>query len=120
VQKIEMGLNVKCSVCGNLGTLVKPFESPSNNVEWLRCAECRIIFADRHVTAETLIDYYKDYYNAHNLDVPQVAILSLEKTIRSFDKYRSKGNTICDIGFGAGTFLDATQKAGWNCSGTEY
>lgn len=111
---------MRCPICDHSGTKVKSPNLLDQNIEWARCNGCRSVFANKQASAEELLDYYRNYYNEHNFNVPQVAISSLEKTIDSFKIYRSESNAICDIGFGAGTFLDAAQKAGWGCSGTEY
>jgi SAM-dependent methyltransferase len=44
----------------------------------------------------------------------------LDKRINLLNGYRTESNNILDIGFGAGTLLEAAQDQGWICSGTEY
>ena len=84
------------------------------------CSVCKTLFYLEVASPEMLFEYYKNYYQSNNLLVPQVAVRSLERTVLSFEPYRSSVNSICDIGFGAGTLLDAASQLGWLSFGTEY
>jgi len=42
----------------------------------------------------------------------------LDEIVADFGQYR-QGNRLLEIGFGAGTFLHAAQRAGWNAEGVE-
>jgi hypothetical protein len=52
--------------------------------------------------------------------VPQEVLRSLERTVSSFEPNRSQANSICNIGFGAGSLLEIANSQGWRCSGTKY
>lgn len=106
---------MKCPVCFSVG---KPISSLNSN--YLRCQDCKNIFSVSLPSQEQLIAHYANYYTSSNFDVPNIAKLSLNRTIKNFSKYRSYINTICDIGFGAGALLQIAQTNGWKCAGSEY
>ena len=108
----------RCPVCNQPYSSVL---SPSKaKLVWVVCPKCKSLFHTEAPSAQMLFEYYSDYYNSDNLSVPQVAVRSLERTVSSFEPYRSLVNSICDIGFGAGSLLEIANGQGWKCSGTEY
>jgi len=77
------------------------------------CARCGTLFSDAIAPSAEL---YDDYY-AHN-DVPDFMSARLDQIVSRFGAYR-KLNRLLDVGFGAGSILDAGQRAGWEVHGVE-
>jgi SAM-dependent methyltransferase len=61
---------------------------------------------------------YDEYYDAHNLSVPDFIHLRLAEIVAGFAPYRRAGRLL-DIGCGAGTVLEAARRAGWEAEGVE-
>jgi 2-polyprenyl-3-methyl-5-hydroxy-6-metoxy-1,4-benzoquinol methylase len=87
---------------------------------WRKCKGCRSIYARDIPDSRTIAKHYEGYYDGINLEIPDFVRSNLGKRISSLSKYRTEINSILDIGFGAGIFLEAAQTQGWNCFGTEY
>ena len=108
----------RCPICNkSYLSLLSPTKA---KLAWVVCPKCKSLFHQIAPSEQVLFEYYSDYYNSDNLSVPQVALRSLERTVSSFEPYRSQANSICDIGFGAGSLLEIASVQGWRCSGTEY
>jgi 2-polyprenyl-3-methyl-5-hydroxy-6-metoxy-1,4-benzoquinol methylase len=90
------------------------------NPFWRKCKNCSTVYARMIPSAEELREYYKDYYNSESPTVPPFIGRKLSEVFSSLNSHRSELNSILDIGFGAGTFLDVAAKEGWTCSGSEY
>lgn len=78
-----------------------------------QCARCATLYSDSAPAAE---DFYDDYY-AHT-DVPEFFNLRLDQIVGRFSRYR-QSNRLLDVGFGAGSMLDAAARAGWDVHGVE-
>jgi SAM-dependent methyltransferase len=104
-----------CPVCFSNS---KPPCSVGSNFS--RCLKCKTIFAESLASQDQLVAYYENYYTSSNFEVPNIAVVSLNETVKNFSKYRTASNSICDIGFGAGALLEIAQKLGWKCAGSEY
>ncbi len=87
---------------------------------YLTCSKCRSIFASKKATGEELLAHYSNYYTQESLEVPEVARISLAKTVLTFHEFRTEVNTVCDLGFGAGALLDSAEANNWKCAGSEY
>jgi len=81
----------------------------------LSCFSCRTLFSACLPGAEYS---YNDYYESDNLCVPEAIVERIEEIVESFGAYRAH-NRLLDVGFGAGSYLSAASKAGWNASGIE-
>jgi 2-polyprenyl-3-methyl-5-hydroxy-6-metoxy-1,4-benzoquinol methylase len=109
-----------CPICGDDGKPISRLSSNLSAIGYLKCNSCKSTFASRKASREELLDYYSRYYTESNLEPPILVKKSLGKTVRDFERYRSQCNTVCDLGFGAGTLLEVAQDAGWKCVGSEY
>lgn len=85
---------------------------------WSRCGACGTRFVVEPVDQAELDDFYAGYYSGCNPAVPQVVEERLDELVRSFVGYRSTGRLL-DVGFGAGSLLEAASRSGWECWGTE-
>ena len=110
--------NLICPMCNSVG------ESLSRNFKvkasYFRCPKCKCIYATEMPSQDDLIDYYSKYYSERDLEIPMIVRHTLQKTVLSFEEFRTDINCICDIGFGAGILLKEAQKCGWLCAGTDY
>jgi SAM-dependent methyltransferase len=88
-----------------------------NGFELLSCHTCHTLYT---ATLPTSLNHqdYDDYYNADNLLVPAFIAKRLDEIVAGFARYR-KTNRLLEIGFGAGSFLQAAARAGWQATGVE-
>jgi len=109
-----------CPICSVGGMPFTKRSSIDTTPQYMSCIKCKSIYANRKATQGELLAHYSTYYSSENLQIPDVAKNSLAKTVSTFSKFRTSNNTICDIGFGAGAFLDAAEALSWECAGSEY
>ena len=111
---------MNCPICKSKGKQITTTTLEDFKNFYLRCEECNCIFSSSQATDVELVQYYANYYTHGNLEIPEVAVSSLKKTVSSFTTFRSDLNTICDIGYGAGALLMAAESEGWKCAGSEF
>lgn len=83
----------------------------------LSCRRCKTLYTAHLPDAESVEDY-DTYYQEENLTVPDFINQRLDEIIAEFASYRRSGRLL-DVGFGAGTLLEAAQRAGWQALGVE-
>lgn len=83
----------------------------------LACRRCKTLFTSQLPNAETSEDY-DNYYSETNLTVPDFVNQRLDEILSDFSVYRKNGRLL-DVGFGAGTLLEAARRLGWECYGVE-
>jgi len=81
------------------------------------CSRCRTLYTARLPEAEVAEDY-DSYYCEQNLSVPAFIHERLDQIIAPLAAYRQNGRLL-DVGFGAGTLLEAARRAGWEARGIE-
>lgn len=81
------------------------------------CRGCATLYTSALPDAEGAQNY-DEYYDAHNLSVPDFIHLRLAEIVAGFEPYRRAGRLL-DIGCGAGTVLEAARRAGWEAEGVE-
>jgi SAM-dependent methyltransferase len=81
------------------------------------CRECKTLYTAQLPEAEHAEDY-DSYYHEGNLNIPDFISRRLDEIIEGFAPYKQNGRLL-DIGFGAGTLLEAAQRAGWQPFGVE-
>lgn len=118
--KSQLVVSRRCPICNSSRFAKLRFCKNPDNPFWRKCKRCNSIYAKDIPNSGTIAKHYEGYYNGINLDIPDFVRSNLDKRISSFNRFRTESNSILDIGFGAGTFLEAAQTQGWNCFGTEY
>lgn len=88
-----------------------------NDFELLSCRSCRTLYTAFVPEAEAAQDY-DSYYDTENLSVPEFIQKRLEEIIGGFSAHRQT-NRFLDIGFGAGTLMQAARACGWDVEGLE-
>jgi SAM-dependent methyltransferase len=83
----------------------------------LGCRDCRTLYVAAVPRSEESADY-DGYYGEENLSVPDFIDRRLDEIVAGFEPYRREGRLL-DVGCGAGTFLRAAARAGWEAVGVE-
>jgi SAM-dependent methyltransferase len=96
-----------CPACAALDP--RPF-AEKNSYTLVRCGACATLY-----THDVVDDVYDDYYDASNLEVPAFLARRLDEIVAGL----GSGGRLLDVGFGAGTFLEAARRAGWETAGIE-
>jgi 2-polyprenyl-3-methyl-5-hydroxy-6-metoxy-1,4-benzoquinol methylase len=112
----EGGANVNGSVCPACGEPGGRSRGRKNGFQMLSCRRCATLYAARD--AEGPVQDYDDYYAGQSVDVPAFVGGRLDEIVATFEPYR-KENRLLDVGFGAGSFLEAAARAGWKPFGVE-
>ena len=81
------------------------------------CRRCKSLFTSALPDAE-LAEDYDSYYSEANLTIPDFINQRLDEIVSEFATYRQNGRFL-DVGFGAGTLLEAARRADWQTSGVE-
>jgi SAM-dependent methyltransferase len=61
---------------------------------------------------------YDEYYDADNLSLPEFITARLDEIVVGFAPYR-QSNRLLEVGFGAGSVMEAAARGGWEVSGVE-
>ncbi|HEX7955644.1 MAG TPA: class I SAM-dependent methyltransferase, partial [Pyrinomonadaceae bacterium] len=85
--------------------------------ELLGCRRCLTLYAAALPGAGESADY-EGYYGEASLAIPEFVGRRLDEIVAGFEPYR-RTNRLLDVGCGAGTFLRAAQRAGWEAVGVE-
>jgi SAM-dependent methyltransferase len=85
--------------------------------ELLECRQCRTLYTSSLPHAEAA-ENYGAYYHEGNLTIPEFINHRLDEIVSKFDPYR-QSSRLLDVGFGAGTLLEAARRAGWQTSGVD-
>ena len=109
-----------CPVCNSVRFSKLRFCSNSSNPFWRKCKKCKSVYAREIPEVNILKQHYESYYDGINVEIPDFVKRTLENRVKSLDKYRTELNSVLDIGFGAGIFLEAASKQDWKCCGTEF
>ncbi len=103
-----------CVACGMASGLER---GQKNGFRILSCQNCGTLYTSHLNDAQSLHDY-DAYYGAENLAVPDFINTRLDEIVAGFSSYRQTGRFL-DVGFGAGSLLEAATRAGWNATGVE-
>lgn len=83
----------------------------------ISCRNCGTLYTSRADAAAGAHDY-NEYYDQENLSVPDFINKRLDEIVSAFEPYRWTGRLL-DVGFGAGSLIEAAGRAGWTVSGVE-
>jgi SAM-dependent methyltransferase len=82
------------------------------------CPRCGIIFTHKPASDTRLKELYDHYYDAADFSIPSTLGVSLDRLVRSCERFRRTGGWL-DVGFGEGSLLTVAERHGWRCHGTE-
>lgn len=85
--------------------------------EMVTCRRCQTLYTAHLPEAEGAEDYNR-YYQEENLTAPAFIDRRLDEIVAGFAGYHQDGHLL-DVGFGAGTLLEAAHRAGWQAFGVE-
>jgi SAM-dependent methyltransferase len=88
-----------------------------NAFEVFSCARCKTLYTG-HIPAAEGSQNYDEYYSAANLSVPDFVRRRVGEIVEEFAGYK-RSNRLLDVGFGAGTILEAASEQGWSSFGLE-
>ena len=103
-----------CPACGRAGG---SSIGNKNDFQMLACASCATLFTAHFPNLDQSQDY-DGYYTSENLNVSEFVGKQVDEIVATFAPYR-KTNRLLDVGSGAGTFLEAARRAGWEAVGVE-
>lgn len=83
----------------------------------MTCRDCGSIFTSSFPALAETQDY-DDYYTSANLTVPEFTHKRLDEIVAGFERYRG-ANRLLEVGFGAGSFLQAAARGAWDVEGVE-
>jgi SAM-dependent methyltransferase len=119
------GTAVACAVCGSADT--RPLIDKMG-YQIARCARCGLVYANPRAPHERILARYSsDYFWKEYL--PSLGVIDGAFDLAQFDlrhkamldmmAARSSGRRLLEVGCGAGFFLKAAQRAGWQVEGIE-
>lgn len=103
-----------CPACGRTNGLSR---GQKNDFQLLACPSCATVYTAHLPNTDQSLDY-DAYYTPENLTVPAAIENRLDEIIATFEPYK-KDKRLLDVGCGAGTFLEAAGRAGWQAIGVE-
>ncbi len=104
----------RCPGCGSGSGAAR---GRKGGFELLGCRGCGTLYVAALPGSEESEDY-EGYYDEGNLAVPEFIDRRLDEIVAGFEPYRREGRLL-DVGCGAGTFLRAAARAGWEAVGVE-
>lgn len=104
----------KCPACGS-GEAERAGEK--DKFPMMRCRACGTLYVAQLPAASDTEDY-DSYYSEDNLAVPDFINRRLDEIIAGFSSYK-RGGRLLDVGCGAGTFMQAARRSGWEAVGVE-
>lgn len=103
--------------CPACRSRVSRYVGSKNGFEIIACRDCSTLFTTSLPTELETQDY-DGYYDSSNLTVPEFIKRRGREIVSDFEAYR-KENRFLEIGFGAGTIMEAAESAGWVVYGQE-
>jgi 2-polyprenyl-3-methyl-5-hydroxy-6-metoxy-1,4-benzoquinol methylase len=103
-----------CTICGSSQGMER---GEKNGFRIISCRSCGTLYTARATGATDMYDY-NSYYDEGNLSVPDFINKRLDEIIAGFAPYKQTGRLL-DVGFGAGSLMEAAARAGWTASGVE-
>lgn len=110
-------INLAVSVCPACKRAGGRSRGSKNDFRVFSCESCATLFTVQLPGISHTQDY-SAYYTAQNLTVPVFIEKRLDEIVSTFEPYR-KNNRLLDVGFGAGSFLEAAARSNWQAFGVE-
>lgn len=104
-------------LCPACGRATGRSRGQKNDFQLLACRSCATLYT-AHLPQTNQSQDYDAYYTPENLTVPAIIEKRLDEIVSTFEPYR-KNNRLLDVGFGAGTFLEAAVRSRWQTFGVE-
>lgn len=103
----------RCPACDGSSMVER---GQKNGFSIMACQQCQTLFTS-HLPQQEQTDY-DDYYCGETLDIPAFIDKRLDEIIAGFAPYK-QNKRLLDIGFGAGTLLQAAERGGWVPTGVD-
>jgi SAM-dependent methyltransferase len=110
-------INFEVSVCPACRQAAGRSRGRKNDFHLFSCESCATLYT-AHVPGITQSQDYDIYYGPENLTVPAFIDRRLDEIVSTFKPYR-KNERLLDVGFGAGSFLEAAERNNWQAFGVE-
>jgi len=107
--------DLSCSACRSAN---KAFVGAKSGYQLFQCLGCGTITTSRAAGDNDRRDLFEHYYDRASFDIPAATAESLTRLASSFEPFRKTGRLI-DVGYGEGGLLEAAERTGWDCYGTE-
>lgn len=104
----------RCAACGSARSAER---GQKNGFHIMACQSCGTLYTTPATTTSSAHDY-DNYYDKENLSVPDFINKRLDEIVAAFSSYRKTGRLL-DVGFGAGSLIEAAARGGWTASGVE-
>lgn len=104
----------ECPACGSE---VRVQLGQKSTFELLSCSSCGTVYTATLPRTQAIKEY-SNYYDAENLLVPKFIQQRLGEIVSGFECYRER-NRLLEVGFGAGSLLEAAVADGWDVEGVE-
>lgn len=114
--KVMRLYNIDVSTCMACCSVQKSREFGAG---YLFCGSCHSVYSARSFSDEDLQSHYFHYYRAEHTILSPATLIRYEDIIEFLNNYRSKLNSILEIGCGSGDLLKECQSKGWKVTGTE-
>lgn len=103
-----------CPACDSDASITR---GSKGGFELLTCRHCKTLYTAQLPDSEHAEDY-DNYYDEENLSTPDFIVQRLDQIFANFLTYRRSGRLL-DVGFGAGTILEAARRSGWRPFGVD-
>jgi len=113
----EVSTNLSERVCPACEQQAAFSRGQKNNFEVFSCRTYATLYAVENASSNQREDY-DSYSTPENLTVPAFINRRLDEIVSTFEPYR-KNNRLLDVGFGAGSFLEAAARSNWQALGVE-
>jgi SAM-dependent methyltransferase len=104
-----------CAACGSVGGIKR---GEKNGFDIIYCRSCKSLYTARAAADTSTAHDYDSYYDQENLSAPDFINKRCDEIVAEFAPYRQTARLL-DVGFGAGTLMEAAARAGWSVSGVE-
>lgn len=115
---------MNCRICGSEDLA----DFQLNELELIRCRDCKIIYNKHFPTEESTSDYYQSDYELSSLTGDKLADSEARRIfrypeqaqlIKYMSRYLPKNGSILDIGCDKGFFIDEARRWGYDVAGVE-
>jgi 2-polyprenyl-3-methyl-5-hydroxy-6-metoxy-1,4-benzoquinol methylase len=105
----------RCAACGSA---VGVKRGEKNGFDIIHCRSCKSLYTSRAAADTSTAHDYDSYYDQENLSAPDFINKRCDEIVAEFAPYRQTARLL-DVGFGAGTLMEAAARAGWTVFGVE-